>query len=91
MGEEGLVGTVDDLRLVPELHVVIVIVAINLGQGKWFPIDLDRLSCGLFYFRQPHGCVVDEWSTEVVKGGELGVGHTGTSLKFAGLPILMAT
>ena len=79
MSKEGLVGPVYDLRLLPELDSAVVIVAIDLCQREGLPIDLDRLSGGFLYLRQPHGCVIDEGSTEIVKGGELGIGHSVTS------------
>ena len=79
MGKEGLVGPVYDFGLLPEFDTAVIVVAIYLGQREGLPIDLDRLSGGLLYLRQPHGCVVDEGSTEIVKGGELGIGHSVTS------------
>ena len=79
MGKEGLVGPVNDFGLLPELDTAVIVVAIYLGQREGLPIDLDRLSGGFLYLRQPHGCVVNEGSTEIVKGGELGIGHSVTS------------
>ena len=79
MGQERFVGAVYDLWQLPKFDIAIVVVAVDLGQRERFPVNLDRLSGGIFYFRQPHGCVVDEGSTEIVKGGELGIGHSFTS------------
>ena len=79
VSQERLVGPFYDLGLVPEFDVAIVVVAVDLSQRERLPVNLDCLSAGLFYLRQPHGCIVNEGSTKIVKSGELDVGHSVTS------------
>ncbi len=79
VGQQGIVGAVQNPGLLPELDLFALVVAVNLLEGEGLPVHVYFLAGGFAYLRQPHGSVVHVGSTKIVIGLEIGFSHFGTS------------